>query len=402
MPSDRTLRCILLAALAAGFLAGVVHLFSLRFRQGDIYPAYSSFRTDPLGASVLFEALGMLPGVEARRGVVPLERDPDLEGASLLFLGIGAGDWSATRAEMDALARVAEKGGRVVFAFYPEKAAGNDGDEEAGDRAGDEDEGDGDEESLDSTVYLEDELGVELEVREPLKGEPEAGSLPATIDPGAGPGLPRSMGWHSSLYFVPRDPAWRTVYAAEGHPVVVERRWKKGTVVLVSDPYLLSNEALMRECLTGLLAWLVGAHRKVVFDETHLGVFKDGNIASLARRYRLEWSIATLVIIALLFVWKNAVPFVRRLRSDEDSHGEPGKDLAAGLTNLIRRNVRRDRLLETCVDEWEKTLAGSAKSRPDRAGEVRKILRETGRPGRKNPVEGYKAISRLLSGRPYE
>ena len=40
---------VLLLLILAGFGYGLNRLFSLRFESGDIYPAYSSFRTDPLG-----------------------------------------------------------------------------------------------------------------------------------------------------------------------------------------------------------------------------------------------------------------------------------------------------------------------------------------------------------------
>jgi len=38
--------------------------FSLRFQSGDIYPAYSSFRADPLGTKALYESFNRLLAVE--------------------------------------------------------------------------------------------------------------------------------------------------------------------------------------------------------------------------------------------------------------------------------------------------------------------------------------------------
>ena len=35
--------------------------------QGDVFPAYSSLRADPLGAKALYQALELLPGVSAQR-----------------------------------------------------------------------------------------------------------------------------------------------------------------------------------------------------------------------------------------------------------------------------------------------------------------------------------------------
>jgi hypothetical protein len=39
------------------FVLGVGRLFVLRFKAGDMYPAYSTLRSDPLGAMVFYESL---------------------------------------------------------------------------------------------------------------------------------------------------------------------------------------------------------------------------------------------------------------------------------------------------------------------------------------------------------
>src|SRR5437867_7642931 len=51
---------ILMLVLAAAFVYGLTQLFKLRFEAGDIYPAYSSLRTDPLGAKALYDSFDRL------------------------------------------------------------------------------------------------------------------------------------------------------------------------------------------------------------------------------------------------------------------------------------------------------------------------------------------------------
>ena len=51
---------LLALAVAALFVAGLIQLFLLRFKAGDVYPAYSSLRSDPLGTQVLFESLNLV------------------------------------------------------------------------------------------------------------------------------------------------------------------------------------------------------------------------------------------------------------------------------------------------------------------------------------------------------
>src|SRR5580704_332532 len=65
------IRAVLFAAILAGFVIGIIHLFQLRFNSGDIYPAYSSLRADPLGVKMLYESLDRLPGISVDRFYLP-------------------------------------------------------------------------------------------------------------------------------------------------------------------------------------------------------------------------------------------------------------------------------------------------------------------------------------------
>ena len=64
---------ILVLVLGAGFIAGVMYLFGLSFAAGNVYPQFSSLRSDPRGARLLYESLAALPGVTVSRNLVPLE-----------------------------------------------------------------------------------------------------------------------------------------------------------------------------------------------------------------------------------------------------------------------------------------------------------------------------------------
>ena len=60
-------------------------------------------------------------------------------------------------------------------------------------------------------------------------------------------GLPASLPWYSTLFFKLQDNTWRTIYARADEPVVIERSYMKGSIVLISDSFLISNEA-MKHC----------------------------------------------------------------------------------------------------------------------------------------------------------
>ena len=58
---------VILIGCAALFAFGLVELFALRFASGDVYPAYSSLRADPLGTMAFYESLEKIPGLSVRR-----------------------------------------------------------------------------------------------------------------------------------------------------------------------------------------------------------------------------------------------------------------------------------------------------------------------------------------------
>jgi hypothetical protein len=105
------------------FLYGVTHLLILRFEKGDVYPPYSSFRSDPLGTKAFYEALCLLQGVETTRNVEPLQKASGLSKATLFLFGLQASHFSAMeQASVKALEDVALGGGRIVISFFPTNA----------------------------------------------------------------------------------------------------------------------------------------------------------------------------------------------------------------------------------------------------------------------------------------
>ena len=69
------------------FAAGLTEIFLLRFESGEVYPEYSSLRSDPRGTRAFFESLSLVPGVEVRRHMQPLLALKDFNG-TLFYLGL--------------------------------------------------------------------------------------------------------------------------------------------------------------------------------------------------------------------------------------------------------------------------------------------------------------------------
>ena len=74
--------------LAAALVSGVAQLFALRLEHGDVYPPYSTLRTDPLGAKAFYEALAELPGFDMRRNFRSLVRLHPEKPITLIYAGV--------------------------------------------------------------------------------------------------------------------------------------------------------------------------------------------------------------------------------------------------------------------------------------------------------------------------
>lgn len=344
------------------FAYGAVQLLILRLESGDVYPPYSSLRADPLGTKALYESLESCCGLKVQRNYEPFVESEEHRNATIFFLGINDDEMYAVP---DSLAKdfraFVEKGGRLVFTFVPRNETSLPGaikkaiekqmkreKEKEKKKKGDEEE-----EELFKMLSLLEEWGFEFanssystvrQITADLKDKDQA--------------LPSKISCHTSLYFRNLDPGWRVMYERENFPVIVERRFGKGTIVLSSLSFFLSNEAMLKERRPDLLAWMVGNHPVVIFDEYHNGVQATPGVAALARKYQLEGLFFGILVLAILFLWKHSVslvpPFDEADLLQRDGSAR-GKESSAGLTNLLRRNIPARQILSVCYQEWKKS-----------------------------------------------
>src|SRR5215471_10934802 len=74
------------------FIYGIVDLMLLRFEAGDVYPPYSSLRTDPLGAKAFYESIGSCCGLSVSRNYDSFSKLKDHSDAVILILGVSYED----------------------------------------------------------------------------------------------------------------------------------------------------------------------------------------------------------------------------------------------------------------------------------------------------------------------
>jgi hypothetical protein len=410
---------VLLALIAiCGFVYGLIHLFNLRFDAGDNYPPYSSLRADPLGSKALYESVDAL--LPARRHRHPLSKLGEGRETTLLWLGEEAKNLRFLPGELKELEAFVRTGGRLVIGLLPvlERPQGNRIQTLAARRKGGPVAAPTNNPAVPPLNGMEDPEKIAISDRwnlsfdySELSREDDNKIIPAPAVRRDAPDdlpLPRSIGVHSALYFSKLDPDWRVLYArlagTNVHPVVVERVFGKGSIVLSADSYYFSNEALRAEREPGLLAWFLGPAREVIFEETHLGVQEDPGVMTLARKYRLGGLFLALALLGGLFIWRNSASFMppdeEQLAWERGAQVE-GKDSASGFINLLRRNIAPADLMKVCLEQWNAHFALTRKPSVARLEAMQKIIDAENllEPRQRDPVGTYQKLCDILSKR---
>jgi hypothetical protein len=428
---------LLALILGAVFFAGLGRLFVLRYEVGDVYPLYSSLRADPLGTKALAEALGELPGLEIQRNFKPLPKLRPNGPVTLFYAGVPRQSYWSGR-ELLTFDTLILNGSRAVFTFFPVETPPSKSDEQrlgdqerkkkeeksaasrsrekkspAGSPTPEPSENKSDKKKKDEAAGQDAQKTADEET--PISFDAVAkrwgfnfGYLPgekgksyvrsATLLGNAQP-LEPEIPWHSVLAFKDLKSPWKVLYMCGKMPVVIERQYGRGSIILVADSFLVSNEALRGERHPQLLSWLFSGPPTIVFDEEHNDVRENPGIASLVRKYRLHGVVAGLLLLALLFVWKNAVRFVPAYTlAEADRDVVTGKDSSEGFINLLRRTIAPSALLDACLAEWRKAFS-------QRRGDLARVeeiwAHEQSRPTKyRDPISIYRAISAGLARKP--
>lgn len=410
---------LLLLVCIAFFAYGILQLFELRFETGDVYPEYSSLRADPLGTMAFYESLGKMPGVNVRQDFSASNHLPEEPGTAYLHLAGESGEWDfLSRDELKEIKDFVNRGGRLVITYFPETSRfhyewnqektnslaepSKSKDTNAPPKADKAEKTNKKKKQL-----LEKKLWVSLEDEwrfhegfKDLRADGEV-YLPETVRNKSDLELPPTLEWHSGLIFTNCDPAWTVIYARGTNAVVMERKFGHGSVVMASDSYFVSNEAMLSDRHADLLAWLVGNNSHVIFDEAHFGIVQQPGIAALMRKYRLHGFALGLLLLAGLFIWKNSVSLIPQHAEERWEDFVTGKDAAAGFVNLLRRNVPARDVFGVCFAEWKKSAASSGKFSRGRLQQAEAIFEaEKSLPHKdQNPIATYRTISETLSKR---
>lgn len=353
---------ILAALLCATVAAGAYFFLDLALARGDVYPPYSSFRSDPLGTRALLEALAEQPGLDVRRLLSPLPTEPDAGAAVVFVIGPTVEAFAeATTKELEEAEAFLRAGGRLVLALRPVGSTDIPGTAP----------GVGKEPARRPrpAVGLASRWGVAIR---------RAGSAPvAAARRAPGPddphgSLPEALTWRSAARLELGSDRWTTLYAIDDAPVVASRRFGRGTLVLLTDASRLTNASMRKERASVLLAHLVGEKTTVLFAETHLGVEEREGVMVLLRRYRLGGLLLAALLVAGLWAWRNATGLLAPQEAPGAIPGAGGRDSFEGLVRLLTRGIPPSRLLDAALAEWSRTSGTPT-------GEMRRLADEARR-----------------------
>ena len=433
------------------FFCLLVRLLMLRYERGDIYPAYSTLRADPLGTRAYYEALDSMSPYKVARGFTSLHRELEEKPGTLFYLGLDSYDLMFfSKEEVAQLDAYVRNGGRVVMTFAPQDPGTSSSDDvkkatetkrKAGPAAPPKDETkpdksppvqapeassdqDSSEPQTQQEKYEREELRREDEAdakdnpdkqdtsprkyqrslaalwgfgwdlhkeseekkpansssdtsspSDPDKDKPEVFAVRASEG-----SVESNVPWKSALYFVRIEPDWQELYDAKGRPVLIRRTWGKGEIIVATDSYLVSNEALRNSRRPALLGLLTGPPGRLLFDETHLGTQEQEGVMYLAKKFRLEGFLYGMLGVVLLFLWHNSVPLVPpRAASRHARLGGTvsGKDSRSGLVNLLRRNIPAADILKTSFAEWQRNVTPARKHLYAKKTEMESVLSVT-------------------------
>ena len=313
MPSPKWAMRILVAVLLAGLFAGLTVMS--RSSSHDAFPMYSSRRTGPMGASILYEVLSRSAPTD--RNYLPQNQFRPKQ-ATVFYLGISPVTLAhASGATLSDYEEIAKAGNRVVLGI-------TSGQVSFGAVVITED---GNPDSQSKDLY-----NKRWDIRVVVSRNPSDKSITGfDVQPGAN---------------------WSRVSEAG----VWSRSFGKGSVLLVTNANRLTNEPLAREQeAQELVPLLAGGSHVIVFDESHLGIAESGSIAGLLRRYRLIGLVAGLLVFAALFFWRNAVRFPPAPATEREAEtvvvGSGSQDMLAGL---LETHIGSDQLIDICVAEWNR------------------------------------------------
>jgi hypothetical protein len=334
MTSRRVVIVAILLVLALTW--GMLRLLGSQYAAGNFYPEYSSLRAAPKGTKLLFDSLSRLPELKVKRNYLPLDYVQD-RAADVLVLGLRP--VTLDKPFLQRVERIARNGNRVIAALV---------------------------------FARDDKLGTQL----PLE---QVWHVGLTVDPDPKHEHPLSLSAGNE---------WKARMASGAKVLAVERSFGSGSVLLLAESEIFTNETLIAGRLSEALE-AIGSPSAVVFDEQHFGIAESGSIVSLVMRFRLAGLAFGLILLAGLALWRYTAAFPPSAAVADTGH-HTGRTSFEGLLALLRRHIPSKDLAQACWEEWLK--ANRREIAPEAAREAAKIVESAGG----DPLQAMRGLQRVL------
>ena len=379
-----------LLAVVALFAWGMFSLLQTRFGFGDVYPPGSSFRSDALGIRAIHDVIAeALP-----RNVVRLRgRQSELRNigqATVIVQGLSFATLVIQKDPLvEDLTLAASRGARLVVTLNDSEAmtcreqyCNETHKTRCTAERSPYESADAPEPSTrpsaaqpgSSAPQIQKKQGPEAKPTEDTSCETAALGLwgfeiggtkdavaaakLATASPAQ---LPARLPWHGPAHFIDMNPDFKAIYTRGNDVLVAERTFGKGSIVLLADGYLLSNQAQREARQPEFLLWLLGNNPHVAFEESHLGVVERRGIMSLLRELRLQGFLFGCFVVAFLFAWQRWRPLARASTRHEPAPAATVSD--STLLTLLRRCMTPRQALLACVQEAQLAQLGKVVER---------------------------------------
>ncbi|MBV8377888.1 MAG: DUF4350 domain-containing protein [Verrucomicrobia bacterium] len=349
-------------------------IFRARLETGDSIPQYSTYRADPKGLKALYESLEATDLIHVDRRLQWSKVLPSGENQVLVVAGVLADQQLVANELLQLFDHWLATGGRLIVALRPERMRPIRNQPEAEEHQKTEDEP-----SSIGWRNLIRRWGAEIVPPGQVHSATAKSPVFGTIER-----------WLGGQAFDHLSSDWKVVAVQSGKSVIIERALGPGSLVLLTDSYPLSNEALAADRNTNFLLWLIDDRRGVLFEETHLGLNEQPGLMTLARRYGLQGTLVSLVAVLVLFIWTCQYTLLPRTKIDQNSLTVSGCSSDQAFINVLQRTTPQRNLLAVCITAWMKT------ARPTQAqmADLKKFRTDAGRD--KTVVEGYNELTRLL------
>jgi hypothetical protein len=370
----------------AGFVAALVSVFCVvivasvlrRSEDYSSYPQYSSLNNAESGTKAYFDSLERL-GYTLERNYKSIDKVQETN-ASFFYVGLSSERFrQLPDQDLADLARLATMGVRLVVVLDPKQVewpnimqAPTSKQVRKNVKA-----------PVDSLLKI---WGVKLE-RAAASDQRFANELGGRKEEGPA----KAYLW----YFASWRPEWRTSGSFGNAPLFLERKLGRGAIVLMANADLLTNRQLLSAPDAEALAAAAGNRRRMIFDETHLGVADTGSVAGLAAAHNLQWLLLGFVMLAVFYVWRNSVSFVPPMRAERDA-AIAGLNAHGALTALLMRSIPENQILATAAAEWNASwqLEKRPGARPLNDSELFQARGATG----DEAIRLYREFSKRLNG----